>query len=562
MTEISGADILLQSIIQEGVRLVFGYPGGSVIPLYDRLVKYPKLRHILVRHEQAAAFAANGVGRATGKPGVCFATSGPGATNLVTGVADAMLDSIPMIAVTGQVHSHLLGSDAFQETDSIGIFLPVVKHSYFVSDPKDLARVIKEAFYIAQNGRPGPVHIDITKDAFLKTAKYEYPKKVSLPGFPKIHSVSSSDLEKARDLIQASKKPVAIVGHGVVISRAFQELKSFLEKSDIPAVCTLHGLSALPSAHSKNLGLLGMHGNVYANYAVHNSDLVISLGSRFDDRITGRLKDFAPDAKVIHFEIDPSEIEKNVRVTVPLIGDISETLKKLNPLLKQKKCESWWKVIDTWKDKFAIEKVHACEDRKCLNTLRACDALSILAEETKGNVLFVPDVGQHQMWAAQVFPVKKENSHFYSGGLGAMGFSLPTAMGIQLAMPDEEVWSVSGDGGFQMNSQELITLIQDKIPLKMMIINNHYLGMVRQWQELFHDKTYSFVDMKTPDFVKLAEANEIPGFRANNQKETREAIKKARKIKGPVLIECNVSQEENVFPMVAAGDSLGETRIQ
>ncbi len=558
----SGADILLQSLIKEGVRLVFGFPGGSVIPLYDRLVKYPQLRHILVRHEQAAAFAANGIGRATGKPGVCFATSGPGATNLVTGVADAMLDSIPMVAITGQVYSHLLGSDAFQEVDSVGIFLPVVKHSYFVSDPADIARVVKEAFYIAESGRPGPVHIDITKDAFLKTAELKHPKSISLPGYSVPGPVDNKDLKEAISLMEKAKKPVAIVGHGVITSGAFTEIKTFLKKLDIPAVCTLLGLSALESDFPLNLGMLGMHGHVFSNYAVHNADLVISVGSRFDDRITGRLKDFAPDAKIIHFEIDPAEIAKNVRVDVALIGDIRDTLREMIPLLTPRKNESWWKVIETWKEKFAIEKVHACQTEKCKTSLRACDALSILAKEIKGKVTIVPDVGQHQMWTAQIFPVTSVNSHFYSGGLGAMGFALPTAMGIQLSRPDEEVWCIIGDGGFQMNSQELITLVQDKIPLKIAIINNKYLGMVRQWQELFHDKTYSFVDMMNPDFVKLAEANGIAGFRASTKEEAVKCVKKARAIKGPVLVEFNVETEENVFPMVAQGDSLGETRTQ
>lgn len=558
----NGAAILLEGLKEHGEEIIFGYPGGSVIPLYDTLLQYPNIRHILVRHEQGAAFAANGYARATGKVGVCLATSGPGATNLVTGVADAMMDSIPMIVLTGQVYSHLLGSDAFQEVDALGIMMPIVKHSYSVTDAKDMARIVAEAFHLAQTGRPGPVHIDITKDAFIEKIDFNGFPEVHIPGYKPTIDPNEMQLKKAAELIGKAERPIAIVGHGALISHASKDVIKFLEKANIPCVQTLLGLSTVPTNHELNLGMLGMHGQVYANYAVHNADLIISLGSRFDDRIYGHLETFTRKAKFIHFDIDPAEIGKNVKHThVPIVGDLKKSLEGIFPHLPEKKHTAWISQIEGWKEEYSIPKVHACHTDRCKDRIRAWDVVTLLAEETKGDCIVVPDVGQHQMWVAQGFPYNFPNSHLYSGGLGAMGFSLPAAMGAAVGMPDKEVWSISGDGGFQMNSQELMTLIQEKIPLKIAIFNNNYLGMVRQWQELF-ESGYSFVDMQNPDFVKLAEAYGVPAFKATDMDSARDCIQKARVIDGPVLIEFHIAQEENVFPMVPQGKSLGDTRVE
>lgn len=558
----NGAQILLEGLLHHGEKTIFGYPGGAVIPLYDTLLQYPELNHILVRHEQGAAFAANGYARITGKPGVCLATSGPGATNLVTGVADAMMDSVPMIVLTGQVFSTLLGTDAFQETDALGIMLPIVKHSYAITSAKDIAQTVSEAFYLANSGRPGPVHIDITKDAFLEMTEFDGFPKPQIAGYKPTLKPNPRQLEKVKEAISQSEKPIAIIGHGALISGAFDEVKEFLETTGIPCVQTLLGLSTVSSEHPQNLGMLGMHGQVYANYAVHNADLIISLGSRFDDRITGKLDEFTRSAKFIHFDIDPAEVGKNVKdVLVPVVGDIKESLQEILPRLEKTEFPKWMKQIDEWKQEYAIQKVHACHDERCKENIRAWDVLEILAEETNGEAVVVPDVGQHQMWTAQSYPYKVPNSHLYSGGLGAMGFSLPAAMGAKVGAPEREVWSISGDGGFQMNCQEMMTLIQEGIPLKIAILNNNYLGMVRQWQELF-ESGYSFVDMQNPDFVKLAEAYGIPAFKATNAKEAREYIQKCRDIDGPTLIEFHIAKEENVFPMVPQGKSLGDTRIE
>ncbi len=560
--EKTGAQILLEGILHHGEKTIFGYPGGSVIPLYDTLLQYPEIHHILVRHEQGAAFAANGYARMRRKAGVCLATSGPGATNLVTGVADAMIDSIPMIVLTGQVFSEFLGTDAFQETDSMGIFLPIVKHSYQVASSKEMAQTISEAFYLANSGRPGPVHIDITKDAFLEKTQFSGFPTPEITGYKPTISPNERQLQKVVDEIKKAKRPIAIIGQGSLISGAEKETLEFLEKSGIPCVQTLLALSTIPHDHPQNLGMLGMHGQVYANYAVHNADLIISLGSRFDDRITGKLASFTRLAKFIHFDIDPAEIGKNVKdILVPIVGDLKNSLEKLNPLLEKTECIAWNTQIESWKKEFPIEKVHDINYDKAKGLMRACDIIDILTEETQGNAIVVPDVGQHQMWTAQGYKSNIPNSLLFSGGLGTMGFSLPSAMGASVACPDREVWSISGDGGFQMNLQEMMTLIQEGIPIKIAIFNNNYLGMVRQWQEMF-ESGYSFVDMQNPDFVKLGEAYGIPSFKATNEKEAREYIKKCQKIEGPTLIEFHIAKEENVFPMVPQGKDLGDTIIE
>ncbi len=557
----TGSEILLEGILEQGEKTIWGYPGGSVIPLYDTLLRYPQLRHILVRHEQAASFAAAGYARATGKTGVCLATSGPGATNLITGVADAMMDSVPIVVITGQVYSTLLGSDAFQEIDSLGAMMTMVKHSYQVTSAKDMAQTISEAFHIASTGRPGPVHIDITKDAFLEEVEFSGYPEVDIPGYHPHIEPSEYQIKKAIELINDAEKPVVIVGHGTLISHAEKEVLEFIEKTDIPCVQTLLGLSAVPTAHPLSLGMLGMHGQVYANNAIHNADLIISLGSRFDDRITGKLDEFQRKAKFIHFDIDPAEIGKNVKCDVPVVGDLKHSLVHLLKNVPTQKHEAWNQKIQEWKTEFAPKKVHACHTDRCQERIRAWDVLTAISDANGGDCHVVSDVGQHEMWIAQGFPVVKPNSHHYSGGAGTMGFSLPTSMGVQLGAENDEVWSLSGDGGFQMNSQELMTIAQEKLPIKIAILNNNYLGMVRQWQELF-ESGYSFVDIANPDFVKLGEAYGIPSFQATTLEEARDVIAKARKIDGPTLIEFHTAKEENVFPMVPQGKGLGDTRIQ
>ncbi len=561
---LTGSEIVMESLLRQGVDTVFGYPGGAVIPLYDvmfkKYVHAKKLRHILVRHEQAAAFAANAVGRVTGKAGVCIATSGPGATNLVTGIADAMMDNAPMVAITGQVFSHLIGTDAFQETDAIGVMMPIVKHSFFVDRAEDIEQALVEAFHLAETGRPGPVHVDITKDAFIKSAKYFGDLMPNLPGYRPTTEGSEHQIKRAIELIAQAKKPIAIIGHGALIADARDEVTTFLETADIPAVATLHGLSTIPADHPNFISMLGMHGSAAANYSVYNSDLVISLGSRFDDRITGRLDDFAPGAKFIHFDIDPAELGKNVFTHVPVVGDIKKILQKLNPQLpKQLEHEAWWTQIKKWQTEFPIDKGQRSQDHK--GKMIAPDVIGILGEETNGEAFVTADVGQHQMFLAQYYPFKRFRGHVCSGGLGSMGAGLPLAMGVQIANPNEEVWSLSGDGGFQMNLPEMATLQQDNIPIKIAVLNNQYLGMVRQWQDMYHEKNYASTQLWNPDFIKLAEAYGIPAFYADNVADARKAIKAARKIKGPTFIEFRIAAEENIYPMVDAGASLKDTRV-
>lgn len=561
--KMTGSQIVLETILRHGVRTIFGYPGGSVIPLYDVMfrdyVAKKKLKHILVRHEQAAAFAAGGVGRVTGKAGVCIATSGPGATNLVTGIADAMMDSVPLVAITGQVLSNLIGTDAFQETDAIGVMMPVVKHSFFVDKAEDIEKALSEAFYLAESGRPGPVHVDITKDAFINSAQYTESKNFQIRGYKPTYEGSDHQIKRALELIKKAKKPLVIIGHGSMISNASEEVSEFLKKTGIPAVSTLHGISVLPDDHPNYISMLGMHGSVTANYATHDADLLLSFGSRFDDRITGRLDDFAKKAKVIHIDIDPAELSKNVLTHVPIVGDIGNVLRKMNPQLKKPDISDWLQQIADWKVEFPLLKGQYAQDHG--NTMRAFEVIKILGEETKGEAFMVADVGQNQMFLAQYYPFQKTRAHVSSGGLGTMGASLPLAMGVKIAKPKEEVWSISGDGGFQMNLQELATLQQDGINVKIAVINNQFLGMVRQWQDLYHNKNYASTKLWNPTFPRLAEAYGIPAFYAETQEEAREAIKKAREIDGPTFIEFRVAAEENVFPMVDAGASLKDTRV-
>jgi len=549
--QLTGAQIICECLVREGVDTVFGYPGGTVLPLYHTLPEYP-IRHILVRHEQGAGFAASGFARVTGKVGVCIATSGPGATNLVTAIADAMMDSVPMVAITGQVSSSLIGKDAFQEIDTTGITLPITKHNYLVTDPADLARVIREAFHIARTGRPGPVLIDVAKDTQQKEAPFHWPKEVRLRGYRPTMQGNQKQVRHAAAAIEAAKKPLIVSGHGVIISRAFDELKEFAEKTNIPVVTTLHGISSFPETHELSFGMVGMHGSAYANAAIQETDLFIGIGMRFDDRVTGRLQGFAPKAKFVHIDIDPAEIGKNVGVYTPIVGDVKHVLEALNRAVQPKRHDEWLEEIRTWR------RARPMTDVRESDRLIPQYVVRELYAATAGDAIICADVGQHQMWAAQIYHYDKPNSYITSGGLGAMGFALPAAMGAKVALPKENVWCVVGDGGFQMNVQELGTIAQEQIPVKIAIINNGFLGMVRQWQEFFYEHRYSASPIGYPDFVKLAEAYGIRALRVTTKDEVAPALREAMEFPGPFLIDFVVEEEENVYPMIPPGGSLSD----
>lgn len=551
--KMTGAQILCEGLVKEGVEVVFGFPGGAVLPLYDTLPQYPQLRHILVRHEQGAAHAADGYARITGKVGVCFATSGPGATNLVTGIANAYMDSVPLVAITGQVNRPFIGKDAFQEIDITGITLPITKHNYLVKDTASLARVLKEAFYLARTGRPGPVLIDIPRDVQMEQAEFSYPKQVKLDGYKPTLEGHPSQIKKAAKVIADSKRPVILAGRGVIVSRAFTELKKLAEVAQLPVITTLLGVSCFPEDHALSYGMLGMHGMAYANMATHNSDLVIGVGMRFDDRVTGKVTSFAPNAKVVHIDIDPAEIGKNVKVDVPIVGDVKLVLKELNKIMP--KCEhvEWLAQIGEWR------KEHPALDIKGCGSLLPQDVVSKIHKVTKGKATIVTGVGQHQMWAAQQYYYTKPNTLVSSGGLGTMGFGLPASIGAKVGRPDSPVWLIDGDGSFQMTLQELGTIAQDKIAVKIAILNNGYLGMVRQWQELFYGKRYVATPLSCPDFVKIAEGYCLPALRVTRSEDVIPAIKKAMAHDGPFLLDFMVEPEENVYPMVPPGATLGET---
>ena len=549
--KLTGAQIVCEGLVREGVEVIFGFPGGAVLPLYDTFLNYPQLRHVLVRHEQGAAHAADGYARATGKVGVCLATSGPGAANLVTGIANAHLDSSPVIAITGQVARAFIGKDAFQEIDITGITVPITKHNYLVLSASELAKVIKEAFYIARIGRPGPVLIDIPRDVFVEQADFHYPEKVNLPGYkPTIHG-HPAQIKKAAQLINEAKRPVIIAGRGIIISKAFAELKEMAEKAQIPVVNTLLGIGSFPLSHVLHLGMLGMHGTAYANLAVNNADLIIAIGMRFDDRATGRVDGFAPKAKIIHIDIDPAEIGKNIKVDVPIVGDAKEVLQALNKQLTWQTRIEWMLQIEEWRQK------HPATIRESEELLPQYVVRKIY-EVTGGDAIVVTGVGQNQMWAAQHFCYNKPNSLISSGGLGTMGFELPAAIGAKIGCPEETVWCIAGDGGFQMTIQELATAVQEKAAIKIAIINNGFLGMVRQWQELFYGRRYVATPLSGPDFVKIAEAYGLPGIRAKHKREVVPAIEKAMEHQGPFLIDFVVEPEENVYPMVPPGASIAE----
>ncbi|MDO8662176.1 MAG: biosynthetic-type acetolactate synthase large subunit [Candidatus Omnitrophota bacterium] len=546
-----GSEILLESLKREGVKVIFGYPGGQVLPIFDSLYD-SDIQFILTRHEQGAAHAADGYARATGKVGVCLATSGPGATNLVTGIANAYMDSIPMVAITGQVKSFLIGNDAFQEADVTGITRPITKHNYLVKDVKDLARIIREAFYIASTGRPGPVLVDIPSDIQLADTEFNWPENIQMRSYNPTYFGHPGQIKKAAKLIAGAKKPIIYAGGGVISSGAHRELKMLAEKINAPLTWTLMGIGAFPATHELSLGMLGMHGTAYANHAIMESDLIIAVGARFDDRVTGRLDAFAPDALVIHIDIDPSSISKNVSVHVPIVGDAKNILTELlKDIKKTPDTNDWLKRIEGWKKKYPLAYK---DDGK----LKPQYVVEQIYEVTKGDAIITTEVGQNQMWAAQWYKYTQPRTFISSGGLGTMGFGLPAAMGVKMGCPDKTVFDIAGDGSIQMNIQELGTCVANKINVKVAILNNGYLGMVRQWQELFYKRRYSYVGITSPDFVKLAESYGAVGIRVTKKEEVRPALEKTIAVENTVLIDFRVEPEENVFPMVPAGQAINQ----
>ncbi|MEM7436894.1 MAG: biosynthetic-type acetolactate synthase large subunit [Myxococcota bacterium] len=550
---LSGASIIWESLVREGVEVCFGYPGGAIMPAYDAMIQYP-IHHVLTRHEQGASHMADGYARASGQVGVCIATSGPGATNLVTGLATAMLDSIPMVAITGQVPSHLIGSDAFQETDITGCTIPVTKHNYLVTRPDQIAPTIREAFYIARSGRPGPVVVDITKDAQQQSCVFEWnDEEIVLPGYRPDYAPLPEQLAEAVKLIREAKRPILFSGHGVMKSQAMETLLAFIEKTDIPVACTLLGLGGFPASHPRNLGMMGMHGETWVNKAIQDSDLVIAVGMRFDDRVTGNLKTYAPNAKKIHIELDPAEINKNVRVDVPIVGDAREVLEELMPHVDKGERADWLAYIHEIKGDSSVRDIKNLPD---LGKLFAAHVIHDIYRHTDGKALVVTDVGQHQMWEAQYYKHDYPMKLLTSGGLGTMGFALPAGIGAKFAKPEESVWVIVGDGGFQMTYCELSTCAQEGIKVNVAVINNGFLGMVRQWQEFFFGGRYVATPLKSPDFVKIAEAHDLTGIRVESRSEVEAAVAKAEATEGTVVIDFRVEQEDSVYPMVPAGANL------
>jgi len=550
--KLTGAQILCQSLVNEGVEVIFGYPGGAVLPLYDTLPKYTQLRHILVRHEQGAAHAADGYARATDKVGVCLATSGPGATNLVTGLANAYLDSSSVVAITGQVARPFIGKDAFQEIDITGITLPITKHNYLVLDVGSLAKTVKEAFHLARTGRPGPVLIDIPRDVFVDQVEFNYPSEVDLPGYRPTLRGNPLQIKKVIKLIAEAERPLIIAGRGIIISGACPELKELAETVQMPVVTTLLGIGCFPESHALSLGMLGMHGMAYANMAVNNADLIVAIGMRFDDRATAKVSAFAPHARIVHIDIDPAEIGKNVRVDVPIVGDVRTVLRSLNKQLTPAQHGAWLRQLDEWR------KQHPSTTIRESDSLLPQFVIHKLYEVTQGEAIIVTGVGQHQMWSAQHYCYNRPDRLISSGGLGTMGFELPAALGVKIGRPDDIVWCVAGDGGFQMTVQELGTIAQEKAAVKIAIINNGYLGMVRQWQEMFFGRRYVATPLYCPDFVKIAEAYSIPALNVKTKEEVVPAIEQALDAPGPFLIDFVVEPEENVYPMVPPGAALHE----
>jgi acetolactate synthase I/II/III large subunit len=549
---LTGAQILWECLVREGVDTVFGYPGGAILPAYDAMLEYP-VRHVLVRHEQGAAHMADGYARASGKVGVAIATSGPGATNLTTGIANAMMDSVPTVFITGQVPSKVLGSDAFQETDVTGITLPITKHNALVTDAADIARAVREAFAIARAGRPGPVLVDICKDAQQGKTEFVYPETVELPGDRKAPAIRKEDIGRALALIAAAERPLILAGQGVVASGAGQALQAFASTADVPVALTLLGIGGFPPSHPMCLGMMGMHGEAYVNTAIQEADLLLAFGMRFDDRVTGNLKTYAQRSKKIHVEIDPSEIGKNVPVDVGIVGDLRQVLEAMLKELPAKRHQAWHDQIEHWKGDTRARDILRQPDN---GRLHVAHVINDLWETTGGGAVVVTDVGQHQMWEAQYYRHEQPRTLITSGGLGTMGFALPAAIGAKMARPDAEVWVVAGDGGFQMTQCELATLQQERLDINIAVINNGYLGMVRQWQEFFYDKRYAATPLLSPDFVALAGAYGIEGHRVTRRSQVAPAVQAARSSGRAALIEFQVEKEEAVYPMVPAGADL------
>jgi acetolactate synthase-1/2/3 large subunit len=549
----TGAQIIWECLVHEGVNTVFGYPGGAILPAYDAMLDYP-VRHVLVRHEQGATHMADGYARASGEVGVAIATSGPGATNLVTGIATAQMDSVPMVCITGQVPSKLIGYDAFQETDIAGITLPITKHNYLVTRVQDIMPAMKEAFHLAKSGRPGPVLVDITKDAQQASVEWEWdPSPVKMRGYRPRQIVGRTGLQKAIELIRASRKPVILAGQGVIQSGAVQEVRAFAELIESPVAPTLLGLGAFPASHPLNIGMMGMHGEAWVNHAIQEADLLLAFGMRFDDRVTGNLKTYAQNAKKIHIDIDPSEINKNVVADAAIVADLRETLRELLDVLEPAQHGPWLKYIASMKGDNAVRDIQALPDN---GHLYAAHVINDIWRITEGKAIVATDVGQHQMWEAQYYHHETPRSLITSGGLGTMGFGLPAAIGAKMARPDAEVWAIVGDGGFQMTAAELSTAAQEGLKVNVAIINNGYLGMVRQWQEFFYERRYAATPMRSPDFVKLADAHGLLGLRADKRADVHDIVQQARKAEGTVVIDFRVEQEDSVYPMVPAGADL------
>ncbi len=561
--KIPGSEAVILSLIEENVDIIFGYPGGAMIPIYDSLYDYnDKIKHILTRHEQGLVHAADGYARVTGKPGVCFATSGPGATNLITGIANAMLDSIPMVCFTGQVGSSLLGTDAFQESDLIGITMPITKWNFQITKPEEVPGAIAKAFHIAQTGRPGPVLIDITKDAQMGLLDWKYEKCTKIRSYVPETPVDIAKVNEAAKIIDNAKKPLLLLGQGVIIGGAEKELQTFIEKTGIPAAWTLLGLSALPTEHPLNVGMLGMHGNYGPNLLTNDADVIIAVGMRFDDRVTGKVSTYANNAKIIHLEIDPAEINKIIKTDVAILGNSKKSLQMLTEAVKQNTHKEW---IEEFKkcDEIEYEKVIKKDIHPTKPGLTMGEVVRMASEKTNHEAILVSDVGQHQMINARYFKFKHSRSHVSSGGLGTMGFGLPASMGAQMGAPDRIVFSVSGDGGFQMTIQELGTIAQNKLPIKIIILNNNFLGMVRQWQQLFFDKRYSFTQLHhNPDFITIAKGYGIEGSKVDKRESLDAAMQKMIDHNGPYVLEVTIEKEDNVFPMVPAGASVSDVMLE
>ena len=558
---ISGSEALIHCLLAEGVDLIYGYPGGAIMPFYDELYKFQdKLQHVLTRHEQGATHAAQGFARVSGKVGVCVATSGPGATNLVTGIADAMIDSTPLVCITGQVPSHLLGSDAFQETDIIGISTPVTKWNYQITDVKEIPEIMAKAFYIARSGRPGPVLIDITKDAQFTTADFEYKPCASVRSYKPIPVVNPSEVDAAAALISTAKKPLIVWGQGVILGKAEEEFKTFVESSNIPAAWTILGVSALPTSHPLNVGMVGMHGNYGPNVLTNECDVLIAIGMRFDDRVTGRLDSYAKQAKVVHLEIDPAEVNKNVAADVAVLGDVKQTLPVLTQKVPSKPYTEWFEKFKAH-DKIEFDTVINNDLNPTKEGLSMAEVLKEINRASNSDAVVVSDVGQHQMIACRYATFNHSKSNITSGGLGTMGFALPAALGAKMGAPDREVVAIIGDGGFQMTIQELGTIFQTQAAVKVVVLNNDFLGMVRQWQQLFFDKRYASTEMVNPDFVKIAEGYFIDAKRVTKREELGKAVDEMMASDKPYFLEVCVEKEDNVFPMIPSGASVSEIRL-